>query len=302
MKKIIFTIMMLGIIATSCSDIEVETPSFEARLDKLNYKAGDTVRFSFSGKTDYLYFFSGELGKEYSKRSIFENDVNGNAEFSFNSNVSGGTVGVNNIRVLVSNDFNSVYDKTNVQNATWVDITDKVVLGTTTTNVASGVVDLSPYQAEGKPLFIAYRYVGSNTQTTAQRTWTIGAFSFKTKHADGEVYVNATSVSNATFTNVTFDENATQWTVNSASLTHVGLAAGNLDDDDWVISSAINLKTAIGDATGVVTLRTLNTGFTPSSFEYVYQTPGTYKATVAAVNATSQGRKDKVTEFTIVVE
>jgi hypothetical protein len=302
MKKIIYTVLMLAMIATSCSDIEVDTPSFEAKLDVLNYKVGDPVRFSFSGKADYVYFFSGELGKEYSKRSVYENDVNGNGEFSFNSNVSGGTSTIKNIRVLVSNDFNSIYDRENVQKATWIDITDKVVLGTTTTNVSSGIIDLTPYQAADKPLFIAYRYLGQDTQNFSQRTWTIGAFSVKTKHADGEVYVNAASFSAGVFANVSFDENTTNWTLNSSTITHVGLAAGNDDDDDWAISKAIDLKTAVGDATGVVTLRTLNTGFTPTSYEYVYTTPGTYKATVAAVNATSEGSKEKVKEFVIVVE
>ncbi|WP_163400088.1 DUF5017 domain-containing protein [Flavobacterium fluviatile] len=293
---------MMGVLVASCSDIEVDTPSFEANLEVLNYKAGDTVTFSFKGSTDYAYFFSGELGKEYSKRAIFENDVNGNAEFSFNSNVTPGDAGVNNLRVLVSNNFNSLYDKTNVEKATWVDITDKVKLGTSTNNVVSGVVDLTPYQADDKPLFIAYRYLGQNNTTLKQQAWTVGLFSFKTKHPDGEVYVNAASFYDAAFTSVDLNGGQASWTVNSSTLTHVGLAAGSEDDDDWAISKAINLKSAVGDATGVVTLRTLNTGFTPTSFSYVYEQPGTYKATIVAVNATSEGSREKIKEFLIEVE
>lgn len=302
MKNLFYTVFMLSMLAVSCSDIEIDTPSFEASLEKLNYKVGDTVRFSITGKSDYAYFFSGELGKEYSKRSVFENEINGNAELSFNSNVTQGTAGINNLRILVSNDFNSLYDKENVQKATWIDITNKVALGTTTTNVVSGVVDLTPYQVADKPLFIAYRYVGQDAANSKQQTWTVGLFSFKTKHADGEIYVNAASFSDGTFTSVDLSGVAASWTINSTTLTHVGLAAGSEADDDWVISKAINLKTAVGDATGVVTLRTLNTGYTPTGFEHVYKTPGTYTATVVAVNATSEGRAEKVKEFAIVVE
>ncbi|MCG9793084.1 DUF5017 domain-containing protein [Flavobacterium algicola] len=301
MKKIIYTIMILGIIVTSCSDIDVETPDFQASLGSLNYKVGDTVKFSITGKSDYAYFFSGELGKEYSKRSIYENEVNGEAEFSFNSNVTQGAAGVSNLSILVSNDFNSLYDKVNVEKATWIDITNKVALGTSTTNVVSGVVDLTSYQSPGKPLFIAYRYLGQNTATLKQQTWTVGLFSFKTKHADGEVYVNAASYYDASFTAVDLNGGDVNWSIGSSALTHVGVAAGNEDDNDWAISKAINLKIATGDAEGVETIRTLNTGFTPTEYSYVYNKAGTYKATMVAANATSEGRKEKISEFAIVV-
>lgn len=304
MKKIIYSLLCLGILTTSCNDIEIKTPTLEASLEKLNYKVGETVTFNFTGETDYAYFFSGELGKEYSKRKIFENDVNGNSELSFNSNVTLGTTGVNNknVSILVSNDFNGLYDKESVLKATWVNITDKVALGVSTTNVVSGIVDLVPYQAADKPLYIAYRYLATETATKKQDTWTVGLFSFKTKHADGEVYTNAASFTDGVFTNVDFGGDAATWTLNSSTITHIGMAAGSDNDDDWAISKGINMKTAIGDATGVETIRTLNTGFTPTSYSYVYTTAGTYTATIAAVNATSDGSKEKITNFVIVVE
>ncbi|EOR95274.1 hypothetical protein ADIARSV_1551 [Arcticibacter svalbardensis MN12-7] len=281
--------------------MEVDTPTFEASLESSTFNVGDTVNFKFSGNADYVYFFSGELGKEYTKRTVFENEVNGSAEFQFTSSVAATGTSTNNINVLVSNDFNSVYDTTNVKKATWVDITDKVTLGTGTTLVSSGIINLAPYQAADKPIFIAYKYLGQNNATVTQKTWTIGGFQFRTKQSDGEVYTNASSFTDGAFANVEFKGDSARWVINSTTLTHLGLAAGNPDDNDWVISKAINLKTAVGDATGVETIKNLTTGYMPTSFQYVYTTPGTYKCTIASVNASAEGRKDKLKEFTIVI-
>lgn len=294
---------MLGTIAmlSACNKSYLEDPDFTVNTNNLIYKVGDSVKFMLKGDASYISFFSGELGKEYTKKEVYTNDKNGNAILSFNSNVQFGTTTINNLSVLVSNNFNGTYDTTNVKNATWTDITNQASLGTSATNVASGAISLTPYQAEGKPIYIAFKYLANSAATLKQRQWTVGAFNLLTTHADGEVYPNATSFTDGVFKNVEFNGDSARWVINTTSVVHTGLNAGYPADNDWVISKGFDLRAAVGDAAGVAIVKNITTGFVPRSYSYIYKTPGTYKATFIARNASIKGAKDKIIEINITI-
>lgn len=296
MKTQILTVIAFVALISACSKTKIDAPDLNVTVKTLNYKVGDTVIFNLSGQADYIYFFSGEAGKEFAKKDLYENEKNGTAQLKFNTSVSGGTSTANNLSVLVSSDFNGTYDTTNVKKATWQDITSLSALGSAAT------IDLTSYAVEGKPVYLAYKYLSDNPDTKAQRNWTVSSFSVKTTHADGEVYTNASSTTEAGFRNVEFKGDSAKWTINFTSLFHKGLAAGFPGDNDWIVSGAFNLRSAIGDATGVVTVKNLTTGFVPAQTPpQVYTKAGTYKATVVARNANIEGSKQKVYEFTITV-
>lgn len=301
MKHYITYLLAFTFLAVACNKIKVEKPALDIKLPTLNYKLGDTVTFTLNGDADYIYFFSGELGKEYTKRNQYKTDKSGKPELEFDSKVQYGTITINNLSVLVSTDFDGIYDTTHVKDATWTDITDLAQLGTGSSATKSGVVDLSTYAVDGKPMYIAYRYLAFDADNLKQRTWTVGNFGFTTVHDDGEEVNNAVSFESSLFQQVDFLNKASNWTINSTNITHRGEAAGTPADDDWVISKGFNLMKAQGDAAGVETIKNLTTGFTPSTFTHLYTKPGTYKATVVAKNATADAEKDLITDFNIVI-
>ncbi len=63
--------------------------------------------------------------------------------------------------VLVSNDFNGVYDTTSVKAATWTDVTSRVTLSTGADQTQSGTVDLSEFANNNKAATLAFRYVSA---------------------------------------------------------------------------------------------------------------------------------------------
>ncbi|TCC88620.1 DUF5017 domain-containing protein [Pedobacter frigiditerrae] len=298
-KKIIIPALFAIAILSACRKSYLDNPDLNVTTKSLTYKAGDSVLFNINGNADYISFFSGEIGKEYSKKNKFSNDVNGNAQLSFNSNVQFG-IAQNNLSVLVSNNFSGVYDTTNVKNATWANITSDVILGTSATNVPSGTIKLNPYAVEGKPVYVAFRYLAVDPAIQKQRQWTVGAFNFITTHADGEIYNNALSFTDGLFKNVEFRGDSARWVINSGNIVHTGLNAAYPGDDDWVISKGFDLRTVAGDASGVIPIKSIATPVI-KSYVHIYNTPGTYKATFLVRNASKVELKEKLIEFTITV-
>ncbi|NGF57915.1 DUF5017 domain-containing protein [Parapedobacter sp. SGR-10] len=77
----------------------------------------------------------------------------------------------NNLSVLVSSDFNGDYSLESVNAATWEDVTKKVKLATDKVPVGSGNIDLSQKMKAGKPLYIAFKYIGQASAKPSQRGW-----------------------------------------------------------------------------------------------------------------------------------
>ncbi|WP_187774870.1 DUF5017 domain-containing protein [Pedobacter sp. BS3] len=70
MKKIVYIpLFLLVIIINACNKKEVAAPDFSVTLDPANtYKAGENVKFIFSGNPNNITFWSGETGKQYEFR------------------------------------------------------------------------------------------------------------------------------------------------------------------------------------------------------------------------------------------
>jgi Domain of unknown function (DUF5017) len=310
MKKIFFAILGLSMLTTACKKMQVDAPDLQITPQSTTLKAGDTAVFNFTGYADYISFYSGEPGRNYDKKDSFTK-AGANPEFQFSSAVSAAGTGIttgNNLSILLSTDFNGIYDATNVKQATWTDISSRVTLATTTTTVNSPVANLNDLKVEGKPMYIAYRYVTSNP-TLKQRQWTISNFVFRTKFPDGSQYNHATSNADAVFTPVNVAGDSATW-VAGTTLVHAGLNANYPSDEDWAVSKPFDLSRATSldatrgssDALGVVTVKNLAlTGTVPANFKWKYATAGTCNAVFVMHNATANDTKEVVQRFTITV-
>lgn len=300
MKRTILFLSAICLLALACKKLDADQPEFDVTVDQLTFKLTDTVKFNLSGNADYVQFYSGEAGKNYDLKDTYSTTVTGNPEFQFNSAVQGGNAISKGLTVLISNDFNGIYDQQNVRNAVWTDITNRVTLATTATSVSSGVVNVNDLKSEGKPLYLAFKYSSLNPITSNQWQWTISGFQFRTKHPNGVVYTNAADNAGAAFGPIEFAGDSARW-VSGTSLTHVGLKSGFPADEDWAISRSFSLNKTNSDANGVAVVKNLSSVPLPPQYLYKYSGPGTYKAVFVVKNATRKSNKEKLVKFDITI-
>src|SRR5690606_34541843 len=95
----------------------------------------------------------------------------------------------NQLSVWVSQDYNGIYDATNVEAATWVNITNQFSLATGTAQTGSGPMDIESLLDEG--YYVAFRY-NFIPDAGSQRTWTIRGFEVtRTKFSEESIYNTA---------------------------------------------------------------------------------------------------------------
>ncbi|MDX9880486.1 MAG: DUF5017 domain-containing protein [Prolixibacteraceae bacterium] len=184
MKIKIFNLVIGLIVITGCSmELEVDEPTLDVSVESTTVQVGQEILFNFAGQADNIYFYSGELLKDYSfKDGRIIQVADSGAVVSFTSAVSGGTQ-ENQLSVLYSTNFNGNYnDLASVKAATWVDITSNFKLGTSATFLASGPFDISELIVAGKPIYFAFKYTNRpQIENGWARTWMIQNFTVLSK-------------------------------------------------------------------------------------------------------------------------
>jgi hypothetical protein len=291
---IIATILVFGV---ACNKKTVDATGFSVTTDKETYATTDTVRFSFSGNPSYLTFYSGEPYHryEYSERV----SAAGTPQLQFTSQVTTTSTQTNTLRLLVSTDFSGVYDSTNIYQATWTDITGKAVLGTNnTTATPSGIINLGDFVNNGQPVYLAFKFIGN--AGSIQRQWTIKSIALANVQADNTSYslLNITE-STAGFKSVAMKAPAVAWAITNAQLQiKGGTVTASAEAEGWVISKPLVLNKVTPD-TGTP-LKNMTTFM--SAYNYMYGTPGSYKATFVAANINRYDEKSNIIEVPITVQ
>lgn len=143
-----------------------DAPDFSVSIidSSTTYKAGEPINFAFEGSADIISFYSGEALHDYASRDNRVVDVKGKGvTLSFNSGVAPGSPAgtqADQFSILVSSDFSGDFsDLAKVKAATWKNITDSFTLGTAAKLTPAGEANISNLVVEGKPLYIALRYI-----------------------------------------------------------------------------------------------------------------------------------------------
>lgn len=79
----------------------------------------------------------------------------------------------NNVSLLAISDPINHTDLQSVKKAKWKNVTKKAKWGSDKELTPSGSVDLNKIAVEGKPLYIAFRYLGEASAKPSQRSWSI---------------------------------------------------------------------------------------------------------------------------------
>lgn len=299
MKRLLYVIIAaISFSVTSCRKDDVETPDFDVKLEKLEYKVNEPVNFLFSGSANTITFYSGESGKEYKykDRVEFENTV---LKVNMATQVLYGSQ-PNNLRLMVSSDFKGIYDTAHVKAATWTNVSDRLTFGGAT-ETPSGDADITDLYVAGKPLYLAFRYVGepapAGATTTTQRLWRIYKFNVTNTFPNGVSNV-VTDRIDAGWTAVDFANPNNSWTFNNAAMIYFSPNSSLVYTEDWAVTKALYPNRTSPD-TGTPIKQYVDD--MKAVYSHVFSAPGIYRVSFVAANVTNKGQQTVLKELDITI-
>ncbi len=296
MMRVFLPLTILSVAFAACNKVKIDAPAFDVTANKAEYKVGDSVVFNFSGKADYLVFYSGEAGGRYENkdRTTATGAIN---QLQFSTTLGSGNQ-TNNLNILASTNYNGMADSASILGANWTNITSRATFATASLPVSSGVINVSDLQAGDKPLYIAFRYLSITTAVGyVAKAWAVSNFQFTNVFADSSRGIVATDVPTGSFTLVSLKNDSLKWSMGPTTLAFATGRVGQ-SDDDWAISKPLSLNKVNADAG----LALKNTSASMTQYIYTYKKPGTYTATFFASNANINDKKDLVKQVTITVK
>lgn len=294
MKNIIRYCGLLLVGLVSCMEDEAPSVELNVALDKQVYQVGEPVTFKLGGNPDNIVFYSGEVGHNYAYKERYHAD--GDLLVKFNSWVRYGDI-YHNLKFLVSSDFSGIYDKENVEAATWIDLSDKFRFSVGDDQTPSGEVNLKEYigTAEDAKLFVAFRY--EDEQKARQNNWIIRSITLDCVSTEG-VRSNLATMPTMGWKVVDFENPAVTWNVSSTSQILIDGGTNQPRNVDWVISQAFDARKTTPD-TGVA-LKNIST--TMDEYKYVYTKPGIYEVVFETTSDWYNGSDHALTRVTVEVQ
>lgn len=298
----ISSLLAAAALMASCDKRDkLDSPDFNVSTAQSTYKVGDSVIFNFSGAPDVITFFSGEPGSKYEFKDRTELP-GGTTYLSFSTRVLHGSE-QNSLSVMASTDFTGYYDTNAVKAATWTNITSRFQLDPSLVGTGaiteSGVVDISDLVVSGKPLYIAYRYLGAKPpgNTATQRTWRVQSFNLRNSYPNGDV-ISLASLFTAGWLNVDFQNPANFWK-QEVSLGYLQFAPNGsmVASEDWAVSKPFYVSRVAPDKGVAIKEYMLR----KTEHVYVFNQPGTYKVTFVGSNTNAKEIKTIVRELDITV-
>lgn len=316
----ILYILLTAFSFTACQKSEPEDiDNFNITTSKSSYLVGEDVVFKIEGgDADQIIFYAGEENSNYQNLNrVKEAGIN---KLQFETSMQQGLLTDNDsLKLLISTNLGG-YDSASVVRATWVDITSRNTLWPTTlsTNFTrSSLIDVSDFNTADK-VNIAFRVLGKKKPTQPQRRWQVRNLELSNELADGSKtflfsapFVNASTPSASVFrftgwVQVSLKNSLTQgtnvWDVGEASVNgrdslrnkngiliktsyplqfNPGGTLNNDDNDDWVITTAVDLKST-RPASGVIIKNAITKIL--SQHTYKYTKAGNYQVTFLAIN------------------
>lgn len=250
---------------------------------------GVPVSFDIFSDAQMIVCYTGDAGHNYEKRHNTLADGIPQLDFSYTPNRINAT---QEVSILVSQDFQGVYDVENVSKATWKNLTPQEMRDYLNTNSAKAMPSISLKEYVGEaPVFFAYRLKVNSTARFANPT--ISNFKLSNVSEDGSAVVVCDGINNAAFRMVTISDDevwkatgsgSSMWKISSNSLTvntpPFTVATDGKEHELWAISNCIYLSTAQPD-TGI-TVRHIQEN--TNVFTYQYDKPGTYQVVFVAYN------------------
>lgn len=301
--KRIFKFYLPVLLSASCiiacsKSINVPKNDFDVSVEKLTYKVGDSVKFSFTGTPANITFYSGEPGFRYENRNRTTAD-GGIPELNFTTVYGGGGTQPGTLKLLVTSDIETV-TADNMVDAKWTDVSGKVTFAPGTAYTPSGSLSLKEYIKPDRALYVAFKFVGYNSPNRVPGNWVIGAFDVKNTLPDGTVLSLATMATTG-WTKFNLQNPTSDWVLPTASRNETYIIGGGIntpDSEDWLVTKPLLLNNVKPDV-GVV-LQNIGSNAL-ERYAYIFTKPGTYTVTFLTSNYSIDKNDEKNKQFTITV-
>ncbi|ADY51269.1 hypothetical protein Pedsa_0693 [Pseudopedobacter saltans DSM 12145] len=310
--KLAFIALIYSSIISCNRDIEISPglEEFEVSTDKTIYKVNEEVKFNLKGNPDIISFYSGELYSQYEYKEAREIILD-KAILSFSStypDATSTTVLQNpDFKVLVSTDFNNVYNYESLNAANWIDITSRFNIQTSgIAAVAAGSYQISDLAVPGKPLYIAFKYASKKQEEFGKiRRRTITLFNVTGTSIFGDHLLGNPSSSNFRLIEKS-EDSKTLSSITSTTLTFNGYSRSLPTDPDpetdtWIVSKAFDLGVLDNGPDRPIAIKG-NVDPALTTHYHAFTKAGEYIVTFVGINANVSGRKEIVRQVKITVE
>lgn len=305
----ILTLLLLTGILSACSNDIFEDEgyqgganpvdkTFSISTSKSDYKVGDIVKFSIKGDVDSVIVYTGDEGHNYSLKESREIDLD--YFITFETQSQDGTQ-QNQMRILVSKDFQEDYTINGVHSATWTDITSEFTMappsnGTTYVPSGNGTFTslLDQDKIDTKMYFAVKQNVLNQTLHGKGNLNRLRSFSIKQTYGAGDdLFSSHNDLGWTLFSTPNKQPDRASLSDNVITMRDSWQAAYYENDtEDWAVSRSLLFpkKKKIAASTGVVLKRDPSEGKI-GNFNYVYKSVGQFEVVFIAVFD-----KGKVTE------
>lgn len=299
MKLHILAILALIIpVVYGCGKYDLEEPDFDVVADKTTVHVGDTIQFSFTGNPQLLYFYSGQFLNRYAPEETKQPD---DLLLTFTSARAGGSQD-NQVDLLISNDFNGVYDINNIMAAKWDTLSSEVTWSTSSARTPSGDINLLDRVDVTKPLYIAFRYI-TRDQSQFGTARNISIYDISLRSNVSGTPVTLFSFSTTQFGMFSYGNKESERSVVATGINFRGNATSELKTEyteDWAVSGAITADPNVAAVDRGISLK-LFTESRKENYLFAYSAPGQYRAAFVGETSNVFGRKKQVKFIDITV-
>ncbi len=317
----ILTLLFFSLMIWSCENELTEKVSFgvstsaddtkKSSADTITVEVGKPITFNFTGDPDFITFYSGESGHEYSKRNFLEIPIDKiNSKIKFKVEPQYGKI-EGTLRVFLSTTFKGLKgndkqkDSVEIANHNWTEISASCNLPTASKKKVNVEVPIDDYLGKNK-LTIAFQYkTESNTQS--QPTWIISDLRVEnTLKKTGVISsIPTTSMGLKPFDMLSgkpYDSNKKSGVWNLSKIkkevriqsSKVGAPLNN----DWLISNPILINSRKGDKGVAIKKMSVDLDF----YKYTFKKAGVYTITFVARNANYETSSEIVKHILIKVK
>lgn len=296
MKKLNIAIAAVLLFSACTKEDQIHTPSFDVTTDKVTYKLGDTVRFNFTGDSDYLSMYTGETGSKYLYKD--RTRAEGKVTVTVSANLRNDNA-AKTLSLFLLTDLNPLRDSASVVDAKWIDISNRLNIPTASTNVGTpiGTADISDLTKPNKPVYFAWKFASLNSVTAVQPRWTITVMNLINELPDG-TKTTVASVNQMGWKGISVKNPAYNWVTTGGLFTNAP-AKNSGDTENWAVSGPLypdaitrDYPTSIKDIIAVM----------PSTYEYIYKAKGTYKIYFVALNSRNGESSSITKELEVTIE
>lgn len=304
MKAIYYSLLMLLVVSGCKKEEDIDISGFNVETETLTYKAGEEITFKLTGDPSQLAFYSGEVGNEYAFKDQARVDKLDKLLLSFETHNTP-TEAVS-YKVLLSTDFDGVYEYDHIAAATWKDLSSRFTWGAPavwqTGWTGSGTKDIADVLEEGKPFYIGFKYVAPAVPsgTIPGRNWRTRA------HVLDAVTLYGYTIHEATYSSMGWKQVkkdpglSTGSTITSSIMLFSAPANYREEYEEWGVSKSFQVDEVNMGSDKSIALK----GYADlplTEYKYTYNEPGQYKATFVAANRTAHNDKEIVKQMDITI-